>query len=128
MLIRATARIRVGRYQVRAKQANVDPLGFYLPPYNYAIGEMLAQAVSATKSLDHKVLAKYFREHEMQTIVGPIRYGPIGEWANPRLVYVQFRGIVDKDLEQFRSAGKEVIVAPDALKTGEVVPFSQPRN
>ena len=37
----------IARYQARAKQANVDPLGFYLPPYDYAIGEMLAQAVSA---------------------------------------------------------------------------------
>ena len=59
------------RYQAKARQANVDPLGFYLPPFDYAIGEMLAQAVTATRSLDHKVLAKYIREHEMKTIVGP---------------------------------------------------------
>jgi branched-chain amino acid transport system substrate-binding protein len=118
----------LARYQDKAKQANVDPLGFYLPPYDYAIGEMLAQAVAATKSLDHKVLAQYFREHEMKTIVGSIRFGPTGEWANPRMIYVQFRAIADKDLEQFRSAGKQVIVAPDAFKTGEVVPFSQARK
>ena len=36
------------------------------------------------------------------------------------MIYVQFRGVADKDLEQFRSAGKQVIVAPDAFKTGEV--------
>ena len=113
------------RYQAKAKQANVDPLGFYLPPYDYAIGEMLAQAVAATKSLDHKVLAKYIREHDMKTIVGSIRYGPTGEWANPRMIYVQFRDIADRNLEQFRGAGKQVIVAPDAFKTGDVVPFSR---
>jgi branched-chain amino acid transport system substrate-binding protein len=118
----------LARYRDKAKQANVDQLGFYLPPYDYAIGEMLAQAVAATKSLDHKVLAKYFREHEMKTIVGSIRFGPTGEWANPRMIYAQFRAIADKDLEQFRSAGKQVIVAPDAFKTGEVVPFSQARK
>src|SRR4029077_3529670 len=39
------------RYQAKAKQANVDPLGFYLPPFDYAIGQILAQAVSATQSL-----------------------------------------------------------------------------
>jgi branched-chain amino acid transport system substrate-binding protein len=115
----------LARYQVRAKEANVDPLGFYLPPFDYAIGEMLAQAVTATRSLDHKVLARYFREHELKTIVGPIRYGPTGEWINPRIVYVQFRGIADKNLEQFRSPGKQVIVAPDAFKTAEVIPFNQ---
>jgi len=115
----------IGRYQAKAKQANVDPLGFYLPPYAYAIGEMLAQAVTATKSLDHNVLAKYLRTHEMKTIVGAIRYGPTGEWANPRMIYVQFRGVADKDLDQFRQSGKQVIVAPDAFKTGELIPFNQ---
>jgi branched-chain amino acid transport system substrate-binding protein len=116
------------RYQARARQANVDPLGFYLPPFDYAIGEILAQAVTATKSLDHKILAKYLRENEVGTIVGPIRYGPTGEWATPRIIYVQFRGIGSKNLEQFRGPGKQVIVAPDAFKTGEVVAFSQARK
>jgi branched-chain amino acid transport system substrate-binding protein len=116
------------RYQARARQANVDPLGFYLPPFDYAIGEILAQAVTATKSLDHKILAKYLRENEVRTIVGPIRYGPTGEWATPRIIYVQFRGIGSKNLEQFRGPGKQVIVAPDAFKTGEVVAFSQARK
>jgi branched-chain amino acid transport system substrate-binding protein len=118
----------IARYQTRAKQANVDPLGFYLPPYDYAIGELLAQAVSATRSLDHKVLAQYFRGHELKTIVGSIRYGPTGEWANPRMIYVQFRGVADKDLDQFRQSGKQVIVAPDAFKTGDPVPFNQVRR
>ena len=116
------------RYQAKAKQANVDPLGFYLPPFDYAIGQILAQAVTATQSLDHKVLAKYLREHEIKTIVGTIRYGPTGEWANPRIVYVQFRDIADKNLDQFRNAGKQVIVAPDAFKTGEVSVFNQVRR
>jgi branched-chain amino acid transport system substrate-binding protein len=115
----------IGRYQAKAKQANVDPLGFYLPPYDYAIGEILAQAVTATKSLDHKTLAKYLRSHELKTIVGSIHYSPSGEWANPRMIYVQFRGIADKDLEQFRQSGKQMIVAPDAFKTGDPVPFNQ---
>jgi branched-chain amino acid transport system substrate-binding protein len=118
----------LARYQAKAAAANVDPLGFYLPPFDYAIGEILAQAVTATGSLDHKVLATYIRSHEMKTIVGPIRYGPTGEWANPRIVYVQFRGIADQDLDQFRKPGKQVIVAPAAFQTGEVLPFAQARK
>ena len=118
----------LARYQVRARQANVDPLGFYLPPYDYAIGQLLEQAVSATRSLDHKVLAKYLRQNELKTIVGPIRYGPTGEWARPRIVYVQFRDIADRNLDQFRGPGKQVIVAPDEFKTGEVLPFAQARQ
>jgi branched-chain amino acid transport system substrate-binding protein len=116
------------RYQARARQANVDPLGFYVPPFDYAIGEVLAQAVTATRSLDHKVLAKYIRENEIKTIVGAIRYGPTGEWAAPRIVFAQFRGIADKNLDQFHKPGKQVIVAPEAFKTGDAVPFAQARK
>jgi branched-chain amino acid transport system substrate-binding protein len=49
------------RYTPKAVEAKVDPLGYYLPPFNYAIGQMLEQAVAATKSLDHKRLADYLR-------------------------------------------------------------------
>ena len=117
------------RYQARAVQEKVDPLGFYLPPYNYTIGQMLEQAVTATKSLDHKVLANYLRKNEMKTIVGPIRYGPDGEWANPRVVQAQFRGVKDKDMEQFRKSGSQVVLYPDAYKTGDFIwPFEKARK
>ena len=65
---------------------------------------------------------------EVKTIVGPVRFGANGEWASPRIIYVQFRSIEDKNLEQFRKPGKQVIVAPEAFKTGEVVPFNQARK
>jgi branched-chain amino acid transport system substrate-binding protein len=117
------------RYSVRAKAEKVDPLGFYLPPFNYAIGQMLAQAVTATKSLDHKVLAAYMHKNEMKTMVGNIRYDSVGEWATPRVPMAQFRGIQGKDVEQFRQAGKQVIIGPAALKTGEVIaPFDKARK
>ncbi len=118
----------LARYQARARKAGVDPLGFYLPLYDYAIGQILAQAVTATKSLDHKKLAQYIRTHEMKTIVGGIRYGPGGEWAKPRVVFVQFRGVDDRSIDQFHKTGKQVIVAPDAFKTGEVLPFAAARD
>jgi branched-chain amino acid transport system substrate-binding protein len=117
------------RYSVRAKAEKVDPLGFYLPPFNYAIGQMLEQAVNATKSLDHKVLAAYMHKNEMKTMVGNIRYDSAGEWATPRVPMAQFRGIKGKDLDQFREAGKQVIIGPAALKTGEIVaPFDKARK
>lgn len=119
----------LARYAKKAAEAKVDPLGFYLPPFNYAIGQMLEQAIGATKSLDHKVLADYLRKNEMKTIVGPIRYGPDGEWANPRVVQAQFRGVVDKNMEQFRQPGRQVILFPEQYKMGEVVaPFEKARG
>ena len=119
----------LARYAKRAVEAKVDPLGYYLPPFNYAIGQMLEQAVTGTKSLDHKVLADYLRKNEMKTIVGSIRYGKDGEWATPRVLMIQFRGVVDKNAEQFRQPGKQVILEPAQLKTGELVePFEKARR
>ena len=118
----------LARYSKKAIEAKVDSLGYYLPPFNYAIGQMLEQAITATKSLDDKVLAKYLRENEMKTIVGNIRYGQDGEWAKARVVMVQFRGVADKNVEQFRQPGKQVIVEPAEYKTGEVLPFDKARK
>ena len=116
------------RYSKRAIAEKVDPLGFYLPPFNYAIGEMLAQAITATKSIDDKALADYIRKNEMKTMVGNIRYDAVGEWSVPRVPMAQFRGIKGKDLNQFRQAGRQVIIGPAALKTGELVaPFDKAR-
>ena len=90
---------------------------------------MLEQAVNGTNSLDHKQLAAYLRKNEMKTLVGPIRFDSHGEWANPRVVQAQFRGVVDKDTEQFRQPGKQVVIYPDAYKTGNVItPFEKARS
>jgi branched-chain amino acid transport system substrate-binding protein len=112
------------RYAKKAAEAKVDPLGYYLPPFNYAIGQMLEQAVAATKSLDHKKLAAYLRKSEMKTIVGPISFGPDGERAKPVVPFIQFRDIADKNVEQFRQPGKQVIIYPAQYKSGEVRAFS----
>ena len=114
---------------MKAKDAKVDPLGFYLPPFNYAIGQILEQAVAATKSIDQKAMAAWLHKNEVKTIVGPIRWNQDGEWANARVVQAQFRGIADKDTEQFRQAGKQVVIYPDAYKTGNVItPFEKARS
>jgi branched-chain amino acid transport system substrate-binding protein len=119
----------LARYAKRAAEAKVDPLGFYLTPFNYAIGQMLEQAVNGTKSFDHKQLAAYLRKNEMKTVVGAIRFDNMGEWANPRVIQAQFRGVIDKDTEQFRQPGKQIVISPDAYKTGDVItPFEKARS
>jgi branched-chain amino acid transport system substrate-binding protein len=117
------------RYSQKAVEAKVDPLGFYLPPFNYAIGQILEQAVAATKSIEHKALAAWLHKSEVKTIVGPISWNKDGEWAKARVVQAQFRGVADKDLEQFRQPGKQVVVYPDDYKTGDVItPFEKARK
>jgi branched-chain amino acid transport system substrate-binding protein len=116
-------------YSKRAVEAKVDPLGYYLAPFGYAMGQLVEQAVNATKSLDQKTLAKYLREHTHNTIVGPVTFGPDGEWKETATLEAQFRGVKDKNVDQFRSAGKQVILFPDRLKTGDLVfPFEDARQ
>jgi branched-chain amino acid transport system substrate-binding protein len=108
----------IKRYQVKAIPEGADPLGFYLPPFAYAAMQILGQAVEATKGLDQKTLAEYIHKTAFDTVVGKVRFGADGEWAESRVVYTQARGIVGNDLDQFKQPGKEVIIAPPAYKTG----------
>jgi branched-chain amino acid transport system substrate-binding protein len=117
------------KYKKRAVEAKVDPLGYYLAPYGYAMGQTIEEAVNATKSLDQKTLAKYLRENTHKTIVGPIAYAEDGEWKESATLEAQFRGVKDKNMDQFRSAGRQVILFPDRLKTGDLItPFEDARN
>ena len=116
------------RYSRRAAEAKVDPLGYYLTPFSYAIGQLLEQAANATGSLDHARLSQYLRANEMKTIVGPVRYRKDGEWANPRIITTQFQGVKDRDIEQFKKPGVQVILHPDSHKNGTLsAPFEKAR-
>jgi branched-chain amino acid transport system substrate-binding protein len=112
------------KYRERAMQAGVDPLGIYIPPFSYAEMQILEQSVNATKSLDDKQLADHMRTAKFSTIVGDIKFGAHGEWAEPRMLTVQYHGVVGNDLEQFKQPGKQVILDPVAFKSGDLVtPF-----
>ncbi len=117
------------KYTKRAVEAKVDPLGYYLAPFGYASGQLIEQAIKAVGSLDQKALAKYLRENTHKTIVGPIAFSPDGERKETAVLQAQFRGVVDKNMEQFRSSGKQVILFPENLKSGELVaPFEAARK
>ena len=116
-------------YQARAEKAGVDTLGYYLPPYSYATGQVLAQAIEATKGLDQQKLADYIRATEFNTIVGKIKFGKNGEWAKGRTLMVQYQKIRGNDLEQFRGPGKKVVLYPDEFKSGNIIyPYSAAKN
>jgi len=116
-------------YTKRAIEAKVDPLGYYLAPFGYASGQMIEQAIKAVGSLDQKALAKYLRENEHKTIVGPIAFSADGERKETATLQAQFRGVVDKNIEQFRKPGTQVILFPAKLKSGELIsPFEAARK
>jgi branched-chain amino acid transport system substrate-binding protein len=65
----------------------------------------------------------------MKTIVGPISYAEDGEWKQSVTLEAQFRGVKDKNMDQFRKSGTQVILFPDNLKTGDLVtPFEANRK
>jgi branched-chain amino acid transport system substrate-binding protein len=116
-------------YQSRAEKAGVDPLGYYLPPYSYAVGQVLGQAVEATKGTDQQKIADYIRKTEFNTVVGKIKFGKNGEWATPRTLMVQYQKVQGNGIDQFRGPGKKVVLYPDDLKSGNIIyPYSAAKN
>ena len=116
-------------YQARAEKAGVDPLGYYLPPYSYAVGQVLGQAIEATKGLDQQKLADYIRATEFSTIVGKIKFGKNGEWTKNRTLMVQYLKIQGNGIDQFRGPGKKIVLWPDEFKSGTIVyPYSAAKN
>jgi branched-chain amino acid transport system substrate-binding protein len=117
------------KYTKQAIAAKVDPLGYYLAPYGYVSGQLIEAAVNATKSLDQKGIAKYLHANEVKTIVGPITFAEDGEWKETKTLMAQFRGVVDKNVDQFRKQGKQVILSPASLKSGDLIsPFEAARK
>jgi branched-chain amino acid transport system substrate-binding protein len=116
----------LAKYQARAKDAGVDPLGFYQPPFAYAALQVLEQAVQATGSLDDEKLAAYIHANAFNTIVGEIKFDELGEWANARVIMVQFQGIAGNGLDQYMTGHEQVIVYPSQYADGKLdQPFAK---
>jgi branched-chain amino acid transport system substrate-binding protein len=115
------------RYQELAKSAGTDPIGIGYVPFGYGAGQVLANGVNGCKCLDHEKIAAFIRSNQHNTVVGDVRYGKDGEWAESRILTTQFLG-VDKpgDVSQFTDPKKEIVLAPAKYKTGDMVyPFEK---
>jgi len=110
----------LAKYQGRAIKEGVDPLGFYLPPYAYAMMQVLEQAIKATGGLDQAKLADYMHAYEFDTYVGKVRFAKNGEWSIPRMMTVQYHSIAGNDLEQWMRPGHVTVLAPASYATGTV--------
>ena len=111
----------IKRYQARAEQEKTDPLGYYLVPWAYADMQVLGQAIEGAKSLDQDKVADYIRSHTFKTVVGDVTFGKKGEWAQARVLTVQFRDIAGNTIDQFRDGKGEFVVGPDEYKASEAI-------
>ena len=109
------------KYQARAGAEGVDPLGYYLGTWGFAYIQLLGEAVQATKSIDDNKLAEHLRNTTFKTIMGDVKFGPKGEWAESRMLQVQYHGIKSNALDQFRGMETQTVLTPDKYKTGDVI-------
>lgn len=116
------------RYAPIAKRRHVDPLGFYIPPFTYAAGQLISTAVKATGTLDQAKVAQWLHANPVDTVVGKISFNALGDWTQRRVLMCQFQGVRGNDLEQFRKPGKQVVVDPPGYKSGKLLPFAEARK
>ena len=109
------------RYQVKAAGEKIDPIGYAFVPFGYAAGQVLAQAVEATKSLDHARLADFIHQHTFSTVVGEINYAADGAWAAPRTLVTQFQNVAAGNIDQFRDGSVQPVLWPPQYKTGTMI-------
>jgi branched-chain amino acid transport system substrate-binding protein len=111
----------ITKYQAKAATEGVDALGYYMAPWGYAQLQVLQQAVEATKSLDDKKIADYVRANSFKTVLGDVKFGAKGEWAQSRVLQTQFHDIKGNDVEQFRKLTAQSVLTPTEYKSGDVI-------
>jgi branched-chain amino acid transport system substrate-binding protein len=111
----------IKRYQARAGAEGVDPLGYYMAPWGYAQLQVLQQAVEGTKGLDDTKLGDYIRANTFKTVVGDVKFGAKGEWAESRVLQVQFQHVKGNDVAQFKDISTQVVVSPAQYESGKVI-------
>jgi branched-chain amino acid transport system substrate-binding protein len=109
------------KYQARAQAEGVDALGYYMAPYAYAQLQVLEQAIEATRSIDDKKLADHIRASAFKTVLGDISFGNDGEWAQSRMLQIQFHDVKGNDIEQFRTMNTQTVLTPGEYKSGDVI-------
>ncbi|MFL4999337.1 MAG: amino acid ABC transporter substrate-binding protein [Xanthobacteraceae bacterium] len=111
----------IKKYQARAGAEGVDALGYYMAPWGYAQLQVLQQAVEGTKSLDDAKLGDYIRANTFKTVLGDVKFGKGGEWAQSRVLQVQFQNVKGNDVGQFKDISTQVVVAPQEYESGKVI-------
>lgn len=117
------------RYQAKAPDLKTDPIGYAFVPMGYAAGQILAKAVTETKSLDHDKLAAYMKKASFKTVAGDFSFAKDGEWAKARQVWTQVQNAQPNNLDQFRDGKAQPIVWPPEDATGKLIyPYGEARK
>jgi branched-chain amino acid transport system substrate-binding protein len=100
----------IQKYQAKAPAEGVDALGYYMAPWGYAQLQVLQQAIEATKTLDDQKIADYIRANTFKTVLGDVKFGAKGEWAQSRVLQIQFHNVKGNDVDQFRQTTTQTVL------------------
>jgi branched-chain amino acid transport system substrate-binding protein len=119
----APAKTFFDKYQARAKEAGVDPLGYYLGGWGYAYFQLLGEAVEGAKTLDDAKLADYMHSHSFTTIMSDnFSFNAVGEFNKGTTMQVQYHDLTDAaNLETWRGMSYQTVLTPADQKTGELI-------
>src|SRR5262245_29200460 len=109
------------KYQSRAATEGVDRLGYYMAPQAYAQLQVLQQAVEATKGTNDDKIADHIRNNTFKTVLGDVKFDKSGEWAQSRVLQVQFQHIQAYEVAQFTNVATQVVLTPAEYSSGEVI-------
>ena len=54
-------------------------------------------------------------------MLGDVKFGEGGEWAQSRVLQVQFQNVKGNDVAQFKDMSTQVVVAPAEYESGKVI-------
>ena len=111
----------VKKYQTKSQAAGVDLLGYYLPPFGYALMQVVEQTIKGAGGTDDAKMAEFAKKTTFKTVVGDIKFNKDGEWETAQVMAVQFQGVQGNGVEQFTDPKTEVILWPTQYKTGNII-------
>ena len=62
-------------------------------------------------------------------MLGDVKFGANGEWAESRMLQIQFHDIKSSDIGQFRKMNTQTLLSPKVYEPGSVIyPFEKARQ
>jgi len=108
----------LGTYQARAGDAGVDLLGTTWRRWPTPRCRWLLKLSKRPAALTTSGSRRSRGGATFDTVMGDVKFGANGEWAHPRVLQVQFQGISDHEVGQFRNGSRQIVVSPPRFTSG----------
>jgi len=103
-------------YQSRAAAEGVDRSAIISAPGVCLYGAA-RNAITVRRASTTIRSPTILRSNPVKTIMGDIKFGKGGEWAESRMLQVQYHGIKGNTVDQFKGMDTQTVLTPADLKT-----------